>query len=77
MAPRTGVRPARASKATRRPLATPAEVAGYLRKEEKTLANWRSEGIGPRWCKVGHDVLYDWADIDEWVESGKSGRPAA
>jgi hypothetical protein len=70
-------RASRAPKESRRSLATTAEVAAYLRKEEKTLRNWRSEGTGPLWVKCGHDVLYDWADVDEWVRSSKKGRTAA
>lgn len=53
------------------PLALPGEVAAFLRKSEKTLANWRSHGIGPRYVKVGHSVLYDWRDVRAWVEVRK------
>ncbi len=53
------------------PLGTPAEVAKFLRKTEKTLANWRSLGIGPRYIKSGAEpqaaVLYDWADVRAWI----------
>lgn len=52
---------------TRTPLAKPVEVANYLRKPEKTLAEWRSRDIGPRYIPVGRDVRYDWADVDAWV----------
>ena len=34
------------------PLLTPADVAGRLQKPEKTLANWRSQGIGPKFLKL-------------------------
>lgn len=51
------------------PLATPAEVGAYLRKSPKTLANWRSRGIGPRWRKAGHSVLYRRADVDKWLDT--------
>jgi hypothetical protein len=34
-------------------LATPNEVAAFLRKPPKTLAEWRSRGLGPRYFKVG------------------------
>ncbi len=49
------------------PLATPADVAGYLRKSEKTLANWRSLGIGPPYVKAEGGILYDWAQVRAWV----------
>ena len=53
--------------------ATPAELAVYLRKTEGTLANWRSQGKGPRWTKPGGSILYDWADVYEWESSQPSG----
>jgi hypothetical protein len=34
-------------------LMTPEELAGYLRKDVGTLANWRSSGEGPRYIKAG------------------------
>jgi hypothetical protein len=64
-------RPARA----RTPKATPGEVAEYLRKPVKTLAEWRSKGIGPPYKKVGRGVFYDWADVDEWW-AGQPGGPS-
>jgi Helix-turn-helix domain len=67
-----------ASGRRRIPLATPEEVAAYLRKSEGTLANWRSQGKGPRWTKPGGSILYDWADVYDWVAAqpgGKRDRP--
>lgn len=55
------------------PLATPDEIAAYLKKSEQTLANWRSLGKGPRYTKVGHGVRYTWADVDKWVAGRPSG----
>lgn len=51
------------------PLATTAEVAAYVRKSVKTLANWRSRGIGPKWIKVGHSVMYRARDVEKWLDS--------
>jgi Helix-turn-helix domain len=73
-------RRARASKAedAREPLATTAEVAAFLGNTPKhTLENWRSQGKGPPWRKVGRQVLYSWADVDEWLkrQPGGPGRP--
>lgn len=38
---------------------TPAEAAAHLRVSAKTLANWRSNGTGPTYKKVGSRVVYD------------------
>jgi predicted DNA-binding transcriptional regulator AlpA len=53
----------------RQSLATPAEVGAYLRREVKTLRNWRHRGTGPKFCKVGHAVMYRWSDVDAWLEA--------
>ena len=49
------------------PLGTPEQVADYLQKPVKTLAEWRSHGDGPRYFKVGRNVRYDWADVRAWL----------
>jgi excisionase family DNA binding protein len=61
--------------ATRTPLATPAEVAAYLRVPEKTLTEWRSKGKGPRYIPVGRYVRYRWSDVEEWLASQERGTP--
>jgi hypothetical protein len=43
------------------------EAAQYLGKPEKTLANWRSAGIGPPYYRVGGSIRYDVADLDAWL----------
>lgn len=50
-------------------LATPAEVADYLGGDfsEKTLANWRSQGKGPEYMKVGRHVRYRWTAVEAWL----------
>lgn len=51
-----------------RPLATPEDLAGFLNNIPlKTLAQWRSRGVGPKYRKVGRHVRYDWADIHAWL----------
>lgn len=56
----------------RRPLATPDEVATFLRKPRKTLYNWHSLGKGPKALKVGRDLRYRWGDVEEWLDSEAS-----
>jgi hypothetical protein len=50
------------------PLATPGEVSAFLRMEPHTLANWRSQGVGPGYLKLGNGrVRYDWAAVARWL----------
>lgn len=58
------------------PLATPQEVADFLRKPVKTLTEWRYRGIGPSYITVGRDVRYRWSDVDEWL-TGRQIDPSA
>lgn len=48
-------------------MATPKELAEYLHRPLQTLANWRWQGKGPKCQRVGRGILYDWADVDEWL----------
>lgn len=52
------------------PLATPGEVAAFLGGDfsEKTLANWRSAGKGPKFVKVGGLVRYRWPEVNAWLD---------
>lgn len=51
------------------PLATTEEVAAYLRDVPKhTLEQWRSQGKGPKYRKVGRHVRYVWADVYAWLD---------
>lgn len=49
-------------------LLTPKEAAGYLKVSEKTLEGWRSDGIGPKFYRMGtRRVRYFMADITAWL----------
>lgn len=49
-------------------LATTDEVAAWLHIEPKTLANWRSQHIGPDYIKIGNNrVRYEWPALRKWV----------
>jgi hypothetical protein len=61
-----------------RPLATPEDVATFLNNIPlKTLAQWRSKGIGPEYRKIGRHVRYDWADVHAWLASQRPDRDCA
>lgn len=51
----------------RQPLGTPPEVAAYLQIPEKTLAQWRYLGAGPKYRSVGRHVRYVWSEVDAWL----------
>lgn len=44
------------------------EAAERLGFSEKTLANWRYEGRGPRYSKVGRSIRYLAADLDTFMK---------
>lgn len=50
-----------------RALATPVEVADYLRVPLRTLYRWRYAGEGPPGYRVGRHLRFRWADVEEWL----------
>lgn len=55
---------------TIRPIAVdPTTAAALLGRAPKTLANWRSEGTGPRYVKDGASILYRMVDLESWLEA--------
>lgn len=48
-------------------LLTPKQVAEAIGKTEGTLANYRTEGTGPEFVKVGRAVRYREADVQAWI----------
>ncbi|CAM3435210.1 helix-turn-helix domain-containing protein [Stackebrandtia soli] len=47
-------------------MGTPAEVAETLKVSTKTLAQWRWQGRGPAWSKIGSTVRYAWTDVEAY-----------
>ena len=45
---------------------TPPELAKRWRMSEGTLANWRSSEQGPKLVKLGHAVIYDIGEIEDF-----------
>ena len=45
------------------------EAAPFAGVEAKTLANWRSQGFGPRFLKIGRLVKYDPDDLQAYREA--------
>jgi len=49
------------------------EAAAYLKVSPHTLANWKSQGRGPRALKVHSLIRYRQAELDAWLEAENSG----
>jgi len=45
----------------------PKNAARYLGREEKTLAQWRSQGKGPKYVKLNGRIFYFKDDLDTEV----------
>jgi hypothetical protein len=43
---------------------TPKELAARLRKSVGTLANWRNQGIGPKFIKSG--PMLPLSEVEKW-----------
>lgn len=48
------------------PFLLPDEAAKFLRLDERTLANYRTSQIGPRYRKHGGMICYHEADLIKW-----------
>lgn len=53
---------------------TPEELSVFLGGQGRgphvrTLKNWRSQGRGPRYHKIGNRVLYRRSDVQEWIDT--------
>ncbi|MBT9444661.1 MAG: helix-turn-helix domain-containing protein [Hyphomonadaceae bacterium] len=44
------------------------QAASFLGVAPKTLANWRSQGKGPKFCRLGRAIAYRQEDLDAFVE---------
>jgi excisionase family DNA binding protein len=44
------------------------KLSGILDVPVGTLANWRYQGKGPRFVKVGRHVRYRRSDVEAWLE---------
>lgn len=44
------------------------EIAEWTRQNLRTLRYWRSQGVGPRWAKLGRRVVYRRADVQRWLD---------
>lgn len=49
-------------------LLTPQDVSEMLGIPVKTLANWRSERVGPLPLRIGCHVRYRATDLETWIE---------
>ncbi len=49
-------------------------AADYLGLSPITLADWRVQGRGPRYVKLGRRVKDDIADLDDYIAESKTKR---
>jgi len=45
---------------------TSEELAARYNMHPKSVANWRAQGIGPKYIKVKNRVLYKPEDVEIW-----------
>jgi hypothetical protein len=69
--PESGKAPAAGSSPSSEPWLTTKQAAKYLGYKEKTLSNWRTEKVGPRYYGRRHLIRYRRSDLDHWLEAGQ------
>lgn len=47
------------------------QAADHVNLEPKTLENWRCQGRGPAYVKLGSRVFYRTEDLDAYVEQNR------
>lgn len=52
---------------------TPAELCERLRNKVRpsTLRNWRSQGKGPKYRRIGRNVMYHIEDVKDWENKNR------
>jgi excisionase family DNA binding protein len=50
-------------------LLTTTEAANYLNMKPSTLEQWRWNGRGPRFCKIGRSCRYRRDDLDAFLDA--------
>ena len=53
-------------------LLTTKQLAEYLGIAISTILQYRMEGRGPQYIKLGHLVRYRIEDVEQWLESQKN-----
>lgn len=53
---------------------TTADLAAMLRMPAETVRYWRHADKGPRFFKLGRRVLYDVADVEEWIAQQRAAQ---
>lgn len=53
-------------------LLTTSELSTLLKRAPETLVRWRRERIGPPFLDVEGRVLYDEAEVKQWIDSRRT-----
>jgi hypothetical protein len=48
-------------------LLTEEELCSALENKPATLQQWRCEGYGPKFVKLGKAVFYRFTDVEDWI----------
>lgn len=48
-------------------------AAVALGRKPKTLASWKSKGLGPRCFSIQGRCYYDWTEIQDYARGGEGG----
>lgn len=58
-------------------LLTTEEVAAMLQVPAATVKYWRAQRVGPLGFRVGREIRYDQADVEDWLREKREEAAAA
>ena len=55
-------------------LMTPRQLAQYLGSSISALSQYRAQGTGPAYYKIGRAVRYRLSEVNKWLEQQRIGK---
>jgi predicted DNA-binding transcriptional regulator AlpA len=62
--------------AEREKLMSVEDLAAYLGRSPRTVLDWNSRGLGPKYIRLGRRIAYRPADVEKWLRTREVARGA-
>jgi len=52
------------------------DLAAYLGRSRRTVLDWNSRGLGPKYIRLGRRIAYRPSDVEKWLRTREVARGA-